>query len=245
MREDIIKEALRKKAEEIEPNDRITYKIYKGIEKKEAFKMKKFKTAACVCAAVVVLTSAAIGAGKIAGTSSTSDRRQAITHLPSESELMDAVGYAPKFAEELGGYKFISAQPTDVNDKDEDGNITNTYKEISFTYRTEDGILDLHTHLGERDMAGGETVDLDGIEGHFDSFTYKSVPPDYVPTAEEKAAEEAGTLQIGYGDAEPAEQQTNFMSWYEDGITYSIMDMGCGYTKADMEEMAKEIINAK
>ncbi len=248
MKEDIIKEALRAKALQINPTDSIKERICKGIEKKEAVKMINIKkTAVCICAAALALTTVALGAGKAVSSSAHSDRREAITHIPTEKELMDSVGYAPKFTEELGGYKFISAQPTQGQDEDKDGNVVSEYKEMNFFYKQDDGILSLGTRNGENinDTQQYETVNVDGVKAYYTSFTYMSVPPDYKPTAEEKAAEEAGELQIGYGSDKISKETTNFIIWYDDGITYHIMDMGCGFTKEDMTKMAHEVINSR
>ena len=51
-------------------------------------------------------------------------------------------------------------------------------------------------------------------------------------------------LQIRYGADEITEDNTQYVSWYEDGILYSIINFNYDdLSKNDMISMAKEIID--
>ena len=53
-----------------------------------------------------------------------------------------------------------------------------------------------------------------------------------------------GLLQIGYGTDKITEDNTQYVSWYEDGMLYSLMNFNYDdLSKDDMINMAKEIIN--
>jgi hypothetical protein len=87
------------------------------------------------------------------------------------------------------------------------------------------------------------SVEYNGIKIEYTSSQYKSVPEGYNPTEEEKELENKGLLQIGYGSDEIKVSQNQSVMWYEDGISYIILNMD--YTelsKDDMINMAKEVI---
>ena len=51
-------------------------------------------------------------------------------------------------------------------------------------------------------------------------------------------------MQIGYGTDKITEDNTQYVSWYEDGMLYSLMNFNYDdLSKDDMINMAKEIIN--
>ena len=252
-RDDIIREALAKRAQGIVPSENMLDDIYRraGQNKREVFGMKGSykKIIAVVCAVVVVGTTGVLAGGLRKSATSHSDRREAIEHFPTAEEVEKAVGYVPKYLEELpGGYKFESAQPSDRTDKDADGNVIKEARDISFYYDTgiDGAILNLGTEEGNYidDTDNCERVDIGGVEAHYTSFTYMAVPPDYKPTEEEIQREKEGTLQIGYGSSELTITQTSSVMWFSDGITYNLLSMGTSADREEMLEMAEAIINS-
>ena len=70
------------------------------------------------------------------------------------------------------------------------------------------------------------------------------MPVDYEKTEEDLKLESEGKLQIGYGADEISEDTMQSVSWYEDGISYSILNSNYNdVSKEDMIKMAKDIIN--
>ena len=88
-----------------------------------------------------------------------------------------------------------------------------------------------------------ETVDLDGIEGHYDMQAYKFFPPDVTPSDEDLEAQKAGALEISYGSSEIEEMNIQSLFWEEDGIVYEMTALGADIDKEGLMQMAKEVIS--
>ena len=88
-----------------------------------------------------------------------------------------------------------------------------------------------------------ETVDLDGIEGHYNKQAYKFFPPDVTPSDEDIEAQKAGALEISYGSSEIEEMNIQSLFWEEDGIVYEMTALGADIDKEGLMQMAKEVIS--
>ncbi len=247
-----IKQALNKKAENISPSDDLLICIKNRLnEEREIKNMKKIKLTPKVVIAVVftlALATAAIGAGKIAVTESHSYTNDTIKHFPTHQEVKDILGYDVKFTEKLGNYDFESASPASSEDKDENGNVIHSYKDISFFYTTGKGTLTLGAGPAYGDADVGhydEAMDYNGIKLYYDSCIYKAVPPEYEKTAEDAKLEAEGELQIGYGASELSEEKTQSLIWTDGDIKYCLLDMDAEIDKAEFADMAKQIIDAE
>ena len=93
-----------------------------------------------------------------------------------------------------------------------------------------------------------QTGDIAASEGdvdiYYSSFTNKFVPPDYEPTPEEEKQVEEGSLNIGYGSDEITISESEYVSWSDEGITYSILTMDNVLGKDVLVDMAMDIINS-
>ena len=87
------------------------------------------------------------------------------------------------------------------------------------------------------------TVDLDGIEGHYNKQAYKFFPPDVTPSDEDIEAQKAGALEISYGSSEIEEMNIQSLFWEEDGIVYEMTALGADIDKEGLMQMAKEVIS--
>lgn len=249
-----IKKALTTKAENIELPENLLNSIKIELEEKENNSMKRFKFTPKVLVAAlaltVVLASGVIAAGKIAIISSSSSHFDDIKHFPTIEEVENIVDYSPKFVETLGTHKFKFASPADSQSKDDNGNVINKFKDITFWYETDnkDAILTLSTHPASESLGIGENaepISYNGITLYYSSFTYKAVPPDYIKTDEDKELEDMGELIIGFGSDKIDEKKTQSIAWEEDGVTYNLMDMNEGIDKAEFVEMAKQVIDVR
>lgn len=247
-----IKKVLTEKTKDVMPSDNLLIRIKSRLyEEREIKNMKKFKfTPKIAIAAVftIVLATAAIGAGKIKYTTSHSSLLDEIKHFPDKAEVEEIVGFSPKYVENLGGFEFKAAHPGSGSANDEQGNTINEFKDISFWYTTESGMLTLSMHpvLSEESQSNyDDEIDYEGIPLYYDSFIYKSVPPEYERTAEEAILEEQGELQIGYGASEIDEDITQAVTWYEDGISYCLLAMDVEVSKEEVINMAKQVIDEK
>ncbi|MGL4665241.1 MAG: hypothetical protein ACRCWA_09535, partial [Clostridium butyricum] len=88
------------------------------------------------------------------------------------------------------------------------------------------------------------TENYNGITIEYTKNQYKAVPEGYEPSEEEKELENKGLLQIGYGSNEIEVSQNQAVIWYEDGISYCILNSNYNdLDKEDMINMAIEVIN--
>lgn len=245
-----IKKTLNKKAENIKASETLLTSIKSQLEERENKNMKRFsftpRTIVVASLLTVALATGVIASGGVASIVGHSDTRDAINHFPTAEEVQEVVNYTPKYVENLGGYEFEDAQPSDSSDIDEVGNTISSYKDISFNYKTDKGILALSTTPAIREGdETGETIDYNGITLYYSSYTYKSVPPEYKETEEDKKLEASGELMIGYGSDKVEEQKTQNIIWVEDNITYNLMDMGVEIDKSDFISMAEQVIDTK
>lgn len=255
-------DCLNNETKNISSTDNMFFKIRGGIAMRNEKKLKnnrlkfsKSKTVVAGLALCVVTTVGALAAtnGGLSWISSTNNLLQ-INKFPTEEKVESTVGFAPKYVENFEcGFKFDSFNFSNESLKDEAGNSVFQTKGADFEY-TRKGAkkgqsLSLHATPvykgeGEMDKTNSYKEDYNGIELIYSNFKYKSVPEDYKPTEEEKALVANGELQIGYGSSEISETSTQHVFWEENGVRYSILNMGYDdITKDQMIEMAKEVIN--
>lgn len=148
------------------------------------------------------------------------------------------------------GFRFQSAAVQNVDAMDENGKRVLTLKELNVYYKNEQGqmlALNLHRNLeelpkDERTPASGKTVD--GVELEFYQDIYRFVPEDYQLSEEEKAWADQPGHYVSYGADEVREEIATFLLWTENGINYSIMNLGFDAFDADtLFMMAEEMIH--
>ena len=242
-----IKEALNRVTEEYSPSDKVYDNILMELKGEKYMKKNIKKFAVCIAAAAVLLTAGVTAAGRIAYyAESGSDLRDLIDHAPTEQEVYDAAGYVPKYTDKLGDYSLVSALPGSGTYYDENNNELSSGKEISFDYEYEGKTLTLFTSNSPAQFE--QTGDIAASEGdvdiYYSSFTNKFVPPDYEPTPEEEKQVEEGSLNIGYGSDEITISESEYVSWSDEGITYSILTMDNVLGKDVLVDMAMDIINS-
>ncbi|WP_023974174.1 hypothetical protein [Clostridium beijerinckii] len=79
-------------------------------------------------------------------------------------------------------------------------------------------------YLNENPSKNAILIDYNGIKIEYTSNQYKAVPEGYKPTEEEKELEYKGIIQIEYGSEETKVSQNQSVTWYEDGISYCILN---------------------
>lgn len=244
-----IKEALNRAAEEYSPSDKVYDNILielKGEKSmKKSFNIKRF--AVCAAVAAVLLTAGVTAAGHfVYYAESGADLRDRIDHAPTKEEVAETVGYVPKYTETLGDYKLVSAQPSDSSYYDENNNELASGKEISFDYDYEGKTISLFTSdsPAQFEQTGDVVATVEDVDIYYSKFTNKFVPPDYKPTAEEEKQVEEGTLNIGYGSDEIRVSESEYISWTDEGITYSILTTDNVLGEDVLADMAETIINS-
>lgn len=148
------------------------------------------------------------------------------------------------------GFRFQSAKVQDVDAMDENGEQVLTFKELIAYYKDEQGqmlALCLRGNLeelpkDERTPAGEKTVGA--VELKFYQDIYRFVPEDYQLSEEEtKWADQPGHY-VSYGADEVQEKIATFLLWTENGINYSLMNLGFDAFEADtLFMMAEEMIH--
>lgn len=240
-----IKKALQLKADEISASESVLFEIKNNLKERKNMKKTSFRILIAVAAMCIIGTVGTIGAGKIATISSHSSHLDEIKEFPAQQELKKYIDFTPKYTETLGGYKFLYAIPVDSTASDSDGNKIGDYKEMNFSYDVGKGDLSLSASPRMvEDFENMEKINLDGVDLYYSKLANKFVPPDYVPTEEEEKLVESGELNIGYGSDKIEEKNSQSIFWVEDGIQYTLFEMGTDIQKDELISMAKEVINS-
>lgn len=251
-----LKEGLKEIASSYSPSEKIYHNIKTEL-KGESYMKKKInvkKFVICFGAAAVLLT-AGVTASQFAayswGISSIKDR---IDHAPTKEEVAAEVDYSPKYAEKIGDYTLVAAQPGISGTADENHNKLSQAKEINFDYENGDKQITLFTEKSDPNMpfkpskADVNAGEVNGINLYYTKMVNKFLPPDmekeYEPTEEEKRQMEEGTLNIAYGSTEEEIKTSEHLSWEENGIVYSLFTMDNQVGMETLAQMAEEIINS-
>lgn len=257
-----IKECLIDKSDNASVPENMFFKIRNEILKekdnKGVFNMKnkllKSKTAIIAGILLVATTVTCVAATNISGVFGSSSHLTEVKTFPSEDKVKESVGFIPKYVEFFNnGFKFNTFNYSNNEVHDEKGDAVEKYKSADFDYKKEgskkDQILTMsaekidHKYVDENTLNNAVSVEYNGIKIVYTSNKYKAVPEGYELTDEEKELQNNGFLQIGYGSDEIKVSENQAVMWYEDGISYCIINMD--YTELsqnDMINMAKEII---
>ncbi len=243
-----IRAALEYAAKDIAPKENMLSDITERYEK-ECLKMKKIKpvrvlaVCAVMCAAI---SGIAIGAGKIASTESHSSHYEDINHYPTLDELKNIIDYTPVYPKKLGDHEFESCVPVHSTERDENKNAVRDYTGMNFSYKTENGFLNLDTKPGSvTDTEGSESVDYNGVTLYYRSDVYKFVPPDYKLTEEDKELQEKGELVISYGSKDIEINTMLSVVWNKDGVGYCLIASDPAEDKDEFIALAKQAVDGE
>lgn len=251
--DDFIRQELKQTVKNMEPSQQLFFNIKNQIKlqeenamKKNLFASKKLK-ATLVVGALCVMSFTCYAAMKMTGYSSHSYKEW--DNLPTAEEVQKKVDFTPKFVENFSnGFEFDDASVGAIAGTDDNFNkVTAEHKMVTFGYKRGEETIGI-TNREVSDEIGGdystfdETVDLGGIEGHYNKQAYKFFPPDVTPSDEDIEAQKAGALEISYGSSEIEEMNIQSLFWEEDGIVYEMTSLGADVDKEGLIEMAKEVI---
>ncbi len=259
-----IKEALIHKADDASMLENMFFKIRNEILKekdnKGVFTMKhkllKPKTFIIAGMVIIATTVTCVAATNLSGIFGSSSHLTEIRTFPSKDKVNETVGFTPKYVESFNnGFKFDTFNYVNNEVRNEKGDATEKYKSADFDYKKDGSkkgqILSMSAEKTDDKSFYGNMpknaseVEYNGVKIIYTSSQYKSVPEGYKPTDEEKDLQDKGLLEIGYGSEkdEIKVSQNQSVMWYEDGLSYCIINMD--YTelsKDDMINMAKEVI---
>ena len=97
------------------------------------------------------------------------------------------------------------------------------------------------TVLSDAELERAEMMEQEGVTYYYLVDQYLFLPPNEEPTAEELAAQDAGSLNISYGSDERQEQNYYSLWWIKDGQTYTLAGFDVDLSAQEMVEMAAQI----
>ena len=253
-----IKEALRRKADEIAPTERLFERINMEINENERktilmnryFNFKRVKPVVIITLVLILSAATVFAATRV--TSLVSHSSEEFNKFPTVSQVEKAINYVPDYIEKFdNGFYFDSASVSDTAALDSDNNTVNESKGIAFFYTRDtakkDQLMSLNADPEGPGISGEQGLNEEVIEnGEYDlvysQVTFKVVPPSYTPTEEENQLMEQGVLWISCGSEEVEISNLQYVSWAKDGIVYNLMDKGYDLEKDELLGMAKEVI---
>ncbi|EHI99520.1 hypothetical protein CDLVIII_2928 [Clostridium sp. DL-VIII] len=259
-----IKECLIEKSDNASVPENMFFKIRNEILKekdsKGVFIMKhkllKSKTVIIAVMFIIATSVTCVAATKFPVIFGSSSHLTEVKTFPSADKVKESVGFTPKYVESFkNGFEFIKFNYSNKEIRDDKGDATQKYKSADFDYKKDGSEKDQgltmyaekidEKYFNEEIHQNAVSEEYNGVKIIYTSSQYKTVPDGYKPTDEEKDLEDKGVLEIGYGDKDTKVKviKDQTVMWYEDGISYSITNMG--YTelsKDDMVNMAKEVI---
>lgn len=251
-----IKEALNRITSDYSPSDKVYNNIVNEL-KGENYMKKNInikKLAVCVAVATALLVTGVVASQFAAYSWSSSSLNDKINHAPTKEEVAAEVDYSPKYAQTIGDYTLVSAQPGVGGTSDENHNKLSEAREIDFDYEKDGKKITLFT--GKIDStnpfapskAAVVAGEVNGTTLYYIKTVNKFLPPDmeseYKPTEEEQRQMDDGTLNIAYGSTKVEIDISEHLSWEENGIRYSLLTMDNEVGMDTLAAMAKEIINS-
>ena len=148
------------------------------------------------------------------------------------------------------GYRFAYGTPVYSRGEDEQGNVVKEQQDLSLMYskgKHGGSEPEYRTRLIYlmNPMPPDQTAVHEGITLKYSQDHYRMVPPDYEPSAEEKAQEAAGELVISYGTDRVIDQTAQTLTWEDNGQFYTLLGFDVEMTPEEFYQMAGEIIDAE
>lgn len=253
----MLKEALEAACENVEASADLKRRIDNSIltgQMQEEYCMKHFsikKVAIGVAAACLIVGTVGAAASGLRSYTGGSSGIPDYTNFQDMVKAEETAGYEVDAVESFtNGYKLKGIHIGEISMQNGDGTTEETQKDISIDYRR--GAEKIF--FDARELFAGEnegnlwnsvpqkTLQCGDVTVRFSQTTYKSVPPDYEATQEDKEQEAAGTLMIGYGASEIEVKEYYHTGWIKDGILYSIGGFNLPLSADEMLNMAKEVI---
>ena len=206
---------------------------------------KKFAVIAIAATRALGVTAFAVN-NKLTLTYSISSSVPEYTDMPKAQQLIDDLGYAGDMVEEFSnGYSFDEGSVTN-NMTESDGTVEE-FKSLSAWYSKGDDkvTLFIDKHDSGKQDEGSELAAQNGdINIYAHSFINKIVPPDYVKSEDDLAAEERGEIYFAEdGEDHIVETKVTSVSWTKDDIRYSLMQLNGELSTDELIAMANELID--
>lgn len=228
--------------------NRILKRTLSQAHKKECGKMSKKKICAIAAAAAVFAIGIVAYAanGIITSWEGSSSAIPEYNSLPAAHQLAKDIGYEPKIPESFkNGYSFENARIVNNRLKDDSNISVEKFKSVAADYKkgANTVMLSVDKFNSYVDLSGDITININGTELYYTSYTNKIVPPDYRLTDEDIKAEENGELVFSYGSDRVYISQVQGLTWKQDGMQYNFTQIDGELSSDELIEMAAEIIN--
>lgn len=207
---------------------------------------KKIFAAVAIAATLSVGTIVFAITGQVSSQVGGSLSRPDYKSLPTAERVVKDVGYTPVLIDTFkNGYHFEEGSIVNNKLKDQDGNVVEKFKSLSFDYKKGDDtvIFSQDKHHSQTNQSGTVISTVKGTEIYYSHYTNKCVPEDYQLTDEDKEAEASGTLVFSYGTSEVEVSKVQSVTWKKDGIQYQLMQRDGKLSSDELIDMAAEIIN--
>lgn len=230
-----------------------TVQAVSDCRKEEYFMRKSGKYRILVAAAALCImgTMAVMAAGKIVGYSSShSSNEPDFATYGDMAQAGERAGFPVKAPEKLAnGYVFDKGFLIDVKDHDENGEVLESFPEVSVSYKKDgkDLTLNVERIRPEKEVSttgNPRTVLYGDITMIYREDHYRFVPPEYQITEEEQKAVDAGELYVSYGSSEVEDKIMCFLEWEEGDIQYLLMSQGTDLGMEGMVEAGKQVIDS-
>lgn len=170
--------------------------------------------------------------------------------LPDAQQCMKDAGFTPVLREKFeNGYIFRSGRLVENWFHDEDFQPAERYMSFDFEYEKDGDNITLIQERYETetsDYTSQKSVTVNGVTLNYNCGTHKVVPLDYIPTPEEKAMQEEGTLSFGYTEMSPGEEipvnTVQTVTWQIGEMHYTLFQMNGALTSEELFEMAMELL---
>ena len=219
-------------------------------QKKEVISMKKMsvKKVAIVAAALCAVTgTVCMAGGKIAGYVGGTRVGSQTSNYSDIAKLEKKLGVAVNAPEAFdNGYAFADASIADFDAVDEDGIKVGNESELDIMYEKDGKRLNYSvkkgaTALSDAELASAEVIEQDGLTYYCMQDDYLLLSLDAEPTADEVAAQDAGTLNISSGSDEREEKTYYSLWWNADGQSFSLAGFDVDMSAQEMIDMAAQI----
>ena len=199
-----------------------------GIKQMGNRAVKKRLAAAVICC--LLIGTGVFAAGRISTIVSHSSSEPSVTEYEKINELEEEAGFSIRKEESFtNGFVFTSGGIVDTEGQDEEQNVLSSWKEISLTYRNEEGktlTIDAEQEAAYEQDLGANALDtrtIQGTEAYYNYTEMYLVPPSYKPTAEEEERNRTDPhYNIAYGSDEPETTYFSTLCFAKDGVKYYI-----------------------
>lgn len=160
-------------------------------------------------------------------------------------------GFDLNVPETLGDYTFREVQVQDVNGLDEGDKRVLTYRETSITYQNKAGNQlnffqePVQEEISNQNRPADQTRDVNGVKLEYRLDQYWILPASYEETGLTQEMEEWQKLPghyISYGSDAPEQEKVASLSWEQDGLRYSLLDMDGKESADTLFSMATQLM---